>query len=323
MVLEDIIDIYNNCNLPLKTISQKHKSYSINNLKKLKSDFTKFKINEKENLEFIYNNLDMYTSYFEDYFKLQKGSMNKILLVFNIKLYRARPNDFTKREIEFVINNYKKIGPSACAKELDTSTKRIIALASKLEIKCMASEYSDEEKTTIRTMADEGYSPQEIALRLDRSISGIQNYIYKNDITYNYSKSSSNRFIPSCQELYVIQKFRELFNINFPDKTDINNKDYYWNIVGKYEIDLPIYINNLKFAIEYDGQYWHNPEYDKKKEEALTQAGFIVFRIKGQNNTHRNFHSLDKECEKIYMQITDLVKHFELTGTPLEPNTPN
>ena len=115
----------------------------------------------------------------------------------------------------------------------------------------------------------------------------------------------------------------ELLDIEFPDKTKKENRSYYWNVVGKYEIDLPIYINDLKFAIEYDGEYWHNnnKERDKIKDQALKEAGFIVYRISSSDHK-QNLKTLDPLLEQLAIEIMDLVKRFELTGNSLELHTP-
>ena len=123
----------------------------------------------------------------------------------------------------------------------------------------------------------------------------------------------------------MINKFSEILNIEFPNKMDMNNKDYYWGILDGMEIDLPIYINDLKFAIEYDGSYWHknNSERDKRKTKQLEDLGFIVFRISDKDERFKpwNYSSMDCIIQEICDEIMGLVKRLELTGTPLETNT--
>ena len=316
--------IYENCDLPLSKLLE-NIDYTMpkSTVKKLKSSFSKFKKNEEENIKFIINNIDKYPSYFDQYFKLNRGTTTHITNLFEIKLERYRENDFTKSEDEFIVNNYRKLGLEECSRILGYSKKRILTRAQKLKVYTKQGKYSEEEKSIIKDLCEKGYTPEEISECVDRNAPGICNFIYRNNLKYNYSKSTNNRYYPSYQELLMIKKFEEIFNFKFPDKTDINNKDYYWNQIDGYEIDLPIFISNYKFAIEYDGEYWHNSERDKKKDKALIENGFIVFRVKGNNCTHRHLDEIYKQCEEVYKNIMALVKRSELTGTPLEPYIPS
>ena len=58
-----------------------------------------------------------------------------------------------------------------------------------------------------------------------------------------------------------------------------NNFSYNWSI------DISFCIHGQKFAIEYDGEYWHKGrrDVDKRKSSELLDAGFIVIRIREAN----------------------------------------
>lgn len=48
--------------------------------------------------------------------------------------------------------------------------------------------------------------------------------------------------------------------------------------VGRYTIDF--YLPLLNLAVEVDGDYWHTPEKDAKKDRALSQANIQVIRLR-------------------------------------------
>lgn len=321
---KDLKIIYKICDT--KSLNEIHKEfnqYNKHTLKKLKSDFTKFKINEKENLSYLKNNLNMISNGdFDKYFNFNnKGTTKKLLKVFDLTNTKIKQQSYSAYEITFIKENYSKLGMKECAKILNVSETRIRQMAYSLGLK-RDKQFSKEEKEDIKKMCELGYTAAEIADKHKRSIKSIYNYIYNNNLTLNESKTLSNKFIPSAPELYMINKMSELLNIQFPDKTKKCNRNYYWNVVGKYEIDLPIYINNLKFAIEYDGVYWHDSQKDSKKDKILKEAGFIVFRISDKDHK-QNLKTLDAILIEISKNIMDLVKRFELTGSPLELNTLN
>lgn len=316
----DLKGIYDMCHKPLTEIHEKYSQYSKYSLKKIKSDFTKFKNNEEKNLSYIKDNLNsMSPGEFDKHFNYQAGTIIKILQIFDIQSIKVKAQSYSQQELDFVMKNYSKLGRKKCAEELNVSESRIRQMTYSLGLKTDR-QFSAEEKKDIKRMCQLGYTAAEIAAKYQRSVKTIYNYIYNNGLTLNESKSSSNRFMPSAPELYMINKMSELLNIKFPDKTKKCNRKYYWNVVDKYEIDLPIYINGLKFAIEYDGSYWHDKERDRKKDQALKDAGYIVFRISDKDHK-QNLKTLDPILQQISDNIMDLVKRFELTGSPLELDT--
>ena len=319
---ESLIKIYNICDKSITEIEKEFPDQSRSTIKKLKTSFSKFRRDEHENLEFIKKNKDkLTTKEFDKHFKFADPAFSKIKIIFDIDC-KDRPNSFSDKEKKFIKENYGKLSTSECAIALGMSKRRLVCYASENGILGKKA-FSNDDVKEIKRLRKLGYTASEISTKMDRSVKSIYNYIYSNNLKLNQSKSTSNRFKPSAPELYIINKMSKLLNINFPDKTKKVNRSYYWNVVEKYEIDLPIYIDNLKFAIEYDGAYWHkDKERDNKKTEALKKAGFILFRI--SSNDHKaNLKTLDITLKQLAINIMDLVKHSELTGNPLETNAPS
>jgi very-short-patch-repair endonuclease len=69
---------------------------------------------------------------------------------------------------------------------------------------------------------------------------------------------------------------------------------------NKYTIDIALFDNDLKVAIEYDCWYWHGNriEFDKDRDAYLIQNGWKVIRIKTRNKKPSN-HELHNAVEKI------------------------
>lgn len=44
----------------------------------------------------------------------------------------------------------------------------------------------------------------------------------------------------------------------------------------RYSIDIAV--PSLNLAIEYDGSYWHNSEYDKYRQEQIEKDGWVFLR---------------------------------------------
>ncbi len=67
----------------------------------------------------------------------------------------------------------------------------------------------------------------------------------------------------------------------------------YDNFSYNWSIDISFSIHDKKFAIEYDGGYWHEGkiDVDKRKTSELLEAGFIVIRIREANLQSLNIKS--------------------------------
>jgi uncharacterized protein CbrC (UPF0167 family) len=62
-------------------------------------------------------------------------------------------------------------------------------------------------------------------------------------------------------------------------------KDKYENIYINFPfssifLDVVIFFENIKLDIEYDGQYWHNENKDRRRDEYLKSNGWKILRIK-------------------------------------------
>ena len=67
----------------------------------------------------------------------------------------------------------------------------------------------------------------------------------------------------------------------------------YENFSHNWTIDISFNVRGKKFAIEYDGEYWHEGkiDVDKRKSSELLEAGFNVIRIREANLQSLNIKS--------------------------------
>lgn len=144
---------------------------------------------------------------------------------------------------------------------------------------------------------------------LDCSYQTIVNFCKRYDINLN-SKSVS------FEEEEVFNFIKSIYS----GKIERNKRD----VIHPYEIDL--YLPELKFAIEYNGLYWHSfnfvedmeqRNYHKKKSEMCKKKGIFLYTLfsnEWQQNTQavRSFlkNKLQKNKIKIGARQTKIIKPF-------------
>ena len=204
-----------------------------------------------------------------------------------------------------MIDSYSEKGVEGMSKELNISQARVRVLASELNLK-RDYQYTEEEESEIIGLYLQGMTAQEIAEITGRTCPAIFNKLYRKGI--NNPENTASRYYITAPERYLIKYLSKELNISLPDKSDPNNRDYYWNIVDKYEIDIPIYIGNYKIAVEYDGERWHNEEADLIKTKRLQEEGFIVIRVKSSDhqNNYYDLKTLNPTLKKVVKQIKEL-----------------
>ncbi len=243
-----------------------------------------------ETIQYIKNNCHKSPAEIDKELKFESGTTNRICKIFNIQMKKKRSNSWSEKEIEFVKLYYPTLGRKETAKRLGISETRVRVLAHELGIK-RDYQYTDDEAEDIMLSYLFGETVHSIATRYNRTTQAIYNFLYRREIQ-NPENTCSPYYVTST-ERYIIDYLNQHLNANIPDKTKEENRSYFWNVVKDYEIDVPVYIDNFKFAIEYDGQIWHEnkKDHDIKKDKALRKAGFIVYRIKSEDHKN-NYYDL-------------------------------
>ena len=164
---EELIKLYEICDVKsLPEIIELFPNISIYDLKKIKSTFSKFKKNEKENIEYCKSHEHLSRKELQKELGLSTNIIPQLEILFDFKS-KLRPNSFTLQEIDFIKNNYRKLGVEECAKRLNISKRRLICFASKNNI-LGATSFSEEEKKEIKRLNKQGYTAIEIAIKLNQ-----------------------------------------------------------------------------------------------------------------------------------------------------------
>lgn len=265
-----------------------------------------------KHLQYIKDNLHKSGSEIDKELSLEPGTATRIAKIYGLSFYKKKKSSWSKHEIETAKEYYPTLGVNGLAKMLNISTTRVRVLASELGLK-RDYQYNNEVEQSIINDYTNGIPVQYIAKKINRTTPAIYNFLYRRNIIN--PNNTSSRYYVSSPERYIIDYMNKNLNANIPDKTKEENRNYFWNVVGKYEIDVPIYIDNIKIAIEYDGSHWHDNRVnmDSKKDKALIEAGYLIFRInsKDHNNDYYNLESLNPILDDIINKIKQAhVKRF-------------
>lgn len=112
-----------------------------------------------------------------------------------------------------------------------------------------------------------------------------------------YTRKKLNNFLP--QILKDSEIIVGLNNISILDKS--------------MEIDIPILVIKndkvYKFAVEYNGTYWHqNKERDIKKLDHITRKGYMLFSISADGNTlKQRIKQIDEQIELVAAEMIKIV----------------
>lgn len=295
---EQILFIKNNKGKPnvwiceqLNISPEKQTLKSIKHLKPLltgiNEDYIEFVRENKDNLSY---------SEMDNRYKVKSGTAKLVSEIYEIKVFKQRTSSWTKEEMDLLDEYYTSHGPKFLAGKIDRNVRAIISMASSLGYK-RDNKYSEEEEKDIIDNYLKNVSKHEIAKKYGRSPHAIESLLSRKSITMKGHKCS--KYHVTEPELYVIKYLSEKLGISLPDKTLEENRDYYYHVLGRYEIDVPIYLGGYKFAIEYDGAYWHkDKEKDARKNEALKNHGYIVFRISSSDHG-QDFYNLNKMDYKL------------------------
>jgi len=98
----------------------------------------------------------------------------------------------------------------------------------------------------------------------------MQNPVIKNKAIQTLYKNGTCK--TSTQQLYIYNLLKDNnYNIelNYP--------------ISNVNLDVAIFINNIKIDLEYDGWYWHDLNKDRRRDEFLKSEGWKILRIKSGN----------------------------------------
>lgn len=299
MTKDDLLIIKNNLDKTNKQlIGILNDKYTERQIKRTK---TKLRKESEEYINFIKDNKEtMSCGEIDKYFNFEAGTTKIICELNEIKLRKNKNISYSQEEIDLCKKYYPDLGLKETAKLLNCSESRIRVLCSKLGLKRNYQYSKKEEKNIIKDFND-GLLAHQIAVKYNRTPHAIENFLSRRGLTN--SQNTNSRYYISSTEKYMIEYITTKLGIEVPDKSLEENRPYYWNVIGKYEIDLPIYIKGYKFAIEYDGYKWHKDrtESDSKKNKELQRNGFIVLRIssKDHDNNFNDLTSLNNICQKV------------------------
>lgn len=230
-----------------------------------------------------------------------------------------RPNSYTPEEIAYLekyahVKSYVQI-----AKELNTNESRVRNLASKIGIDKRAI-YTKETIQDILKRIDSGETIQSIANSLNKTVISVKGALRRNGYNeYAQNKKSINSiYYVTKPEQYIMDAITRRFSVDFPQRS-FENRNYYWGIIPPYEVDIPFVLNGKKFAIEYDGEWWHQDrkESDKEKEFLLRDKGYYFFRISSWMHDHTKIETLEPVVN-ILLQSIENIAFSEETSTTIE-----
>jgi len=139
---------------------------------------------------------------------------------------------------------------------------------------------------------------------------------YWKNISPEKLKGIADKTKKTCLDKYGVEYVLQLPETRIPlyDKIGIPTSSYqmklyemvkkqYPNAIENhklkaYVLDIFIFENNIKLAIEYDCWYWHKPEIDDKKNKKLFENNYKVLRIKSGKKLP-NESILFKEIEEL------------------------
>ena len=300
---EDIIKIktLKDNGLSCSQIHEQMYEYSFYQIKHI---FSKLIHDTEENINKIKSLSKNYSaSEIDEQLNLPRQVTKTLCELHDITLVKTKTFSYSQNEIELMTKYYPKYGRKYMANLLGTTEMKIRVMASKLGLK-RNYQYSEQEEQEIISDYKNGLKPYELADKHNRSIHAIESFLSRRGLN-NIHNVNSPYYI-SQPEKYMIDYITKALNIKVPDKENPDNRSYYYKVVDNYEIDLPLYINGYKFAIEYDGDYWHKDFiHDELKNTALQKAGYIVFRVtsKDHNNNFYNLSSLNKKLDEVINAI--------------------
>lgn len=232
--------------------------------------------------------------------------------------YLLRPESYTKNEID-TFNQYKgEKTYKEIAGILGVTEKRIIGMAHNFKMKTKFV-WTEDKVEDVVSRLDRGEAIEAVAEAYGRKRQAVIVLLRKKGLYKYIPKSYSNKYVASKPELYIMNRIEQEFGIVLPKKCR-ENADYYWGIIPPYEVDIPFYIGNHKFAIEYGASYWHNSdtskERDNKKKELLIEKGFHYFSLTSDMHKHGNLKTMDPILDNLCEFIkNDVLKTKERSTT--------
>lgn len=276
-------------------------------LKSVKHVMYSFRKITKEHEEYLMGHrLINTTKEMDKKFSFPAGTCTRYFLMKDLD-YVQRKNSYRKDEIDTLKKYAGQKTYQEIADIVGTTEPRIRNLASKLEINTKFI-WTKEIQQEVLSYIEDGKSLEEISNIIGKSVNSIKVMLRsKGHINY-LEKKDSSIYHTTLPEKYIMDKISSEFNIVFPEKNQ-ENYNYYFGIIYPYEIDIPFEINGHKFAIEYDGEWWHKDrkELDDKKEKIIKEKGYNFFRVSSWMHKYHDLSTLDGVIEIIIQSIKNII----------------
>lgn len=221
-----------------------------------------------------------------------------------------RANGVTKKEIDILKKHQFSHTYEEIAEMLKTDESRIRNLASKLGL-WKKFEWTEDKIKKATELLDEGKTLEEVDEYFGRKPGAARAMLNLNGLHDYVPVSYSSKFVPSKPEVYIIDWLNSNLSLSIPEKNR-ENKDYFWNIIPPYEVDIPFYIGEHKFAIEHDANHWHKSDRaiknDQIKKDLLLEKGFHYFEITDEMYKHNNLKSMDPILDELCDRVREIIK---------------
>lgn len=222
--------------------------------------------------------------------------------------FLVRPESYSKKEIDTFLENKETITYQAIADLLEVSESRIRNMAHNLEMQTKFI-WTKEKVADVVSRLEKGEQVESIAEFYGRKREAILVLLRKENLYEYIPKSYASKYTASRPEKVIMKRLSDEFGVNFPEKNR-ENAEYYWGIIPPYEVDIPFYINEHKFSIEYNAAYWHEGReaVDLIKKKLLEEKGFHHFIFSSDMHKHSNFNSMKSKLDEICLTINNILQ---------------
>lgn len=268
-----------------------------------------------EDIKFLENNREtMLCKDIDTERDLYKGTARKYFLMKGLR-HMHRPNSYTKKEIETLKKHAGKKTYQEIADILGVDEPRIRNMASYEGIETKFVYTKELQESILQDIAD-GKTIKEVAESIGKTEDSVK-IMLRNKGHWKYLEPSVHSiYHVNNTERYIMDAIEKEFGVKFPDKNP-DTYDYYWGIIPPYEIDMPFEINGHKFAVEYDGEWWHKDkkDIDEIKTQMIIDKGYNFFRLSSWMHDHNKLETLNSVLEILFQSIRNIIRTKECSTT--------
>lgn len=271
--------------------------------KSVKHIFTKFrKVTDEIEHELIRLSSKKVASEVDKELELPPSTASNYYILKDLE-YMSKPTSYSKYEVEYFKNNRWEMKYKDIANHLGVTEERIINMAYNLGLQTKFVWTPDRVIDVLKRL-DKGESFEEVEKVYKRPEGSIVRMLNLKGFHEYVPHSYANKNVASKAEQHIIDYLNKRFDVNIPEK-NAENRDYYWNIIPPYEIDVPFYIDGEKFAIEHHGLYWHREtgKKDSKKKQLIIDKGFHFFLIDDSMYKRHDYETMDTVLNKISEEV--------------------